>query len=60
MGINKAGHDKAARQEICIRYRAVMDGARCVDPPRRRLVAEGKLNALHCPSLHAVTLATGP
>jgi len=60
MGINQAGQEKAARQELSIGDRAVMDCARGVDPPRRRLVAEGKLNALHGPSLHAVTLATGP
>ena len=59
MSINQAGQDEATRQELRIRDRAVMDRARCVDPPRRRLVAEGKLNALHCPSLHPVTLATG-
>jgi len=52
MGINKAGQEKAARQELSIGDRAVMDCARCVDPPRRRLVAEGKRNALHC---HAFT-----
>jgi hypothetical protein len=60
MGINQAGQDKAAWQELSIGDRAVMDCARCVDPPRRRLVAEGKLYALHCPCLHPVTLATGP
>jgi hypothetical protein len=59
MGINQAGQDKAARQELSIGDRVVIDCARCVDPPRRRLVAEGKLNALHCPCLHPVTLATG-
>src|SRR5215831_185031 len=58
MGIGKARQHKPARKQAGMRNGPVMHRPRAVDPPRHRLVAERKLDAVNRPSLHAVTVAT--
>ena len=56
MRINEAGQEKTAWKGFCRGNRPVMSRTRRINPPRASLLAEGKLNAVHRPRAHAVTL----
>jgi len=56
MRVNEAGQDKPAWKGFCRGYGPVMSRTRRINPPRPRLLAERKLDAVHRPRAHAVTL----